>query len=395
MKKIVFFSEETLFSGNIKCGRAEVVDSLALSLVNDYEVFVVCQEGESTPSRHVIDFEILDEDIYYARAMNINYYIIKSQAWHVRSAEVVDRLKSDVLHNFCEPSLISRLTTRPAVTVFTFDDLAFLEDKLEWLDDYDFVTTFSNGYREYILSQNGPVVDKLKTMNFARVSCGIASEVFNPATGLFLKAPYSIEKIGEKQISKKQLLDRVGQVKDCPIFLTMGNISHRKGADLIIKAARLINQKGGKLVIFGSAPQQYHETLKCLQRESVIFYESKVPPTHVIPILAGADFYLQPSLMESGGLMPLTASRYGAVPIVTLNGGFADSFTTENSVLVMENDIESAIEQAFNLYDNYLEFIEKQKICMQQDFGWNIRKLDFIRLYESKGESNETSGDNS
>lgn len=395
MKRIVFFSEETLFSGNIKCGIAEVVDSLALSLVNDYEVFVVCQEGATTPSRHIANFEAVDGEVCRARALNINYYVVKSDAWSTRSVEIVDTLQPDILHNFCEPSLVSRLTRRPAVTVFTFDDLAFLEDKLSWLDDYDFITTFSNGYREHILSQNGPVVDKLKTMNFANVSCGIASEVFNPATGLFLKIPYSTEKIGEKLVSKKQLLDRVGQVKDCPIFLTMGNISHRKGADLIIDAARFIDQKGGKLVIFGSAPQEYHETLERLRRESIIFYESKVAPTQVIPILAGADFYLQPSLMESGGLMPLTASRYGAVPIVTLNGGFADSFTEENAILVLENNIESAIDQAFSLYDNYLMFMEKQKVCMQQDFGWNTRKSGFIKLYESKGEVNEAFGSNS
>ena len=32
MKKLVFFSEESIFSGFIKCGIAEVVDSLAHSL---------------------------------------------------------------------------------------------------------------------------------------------------------------------------------------------------------------------------------------------------------------------------------------------------------------------------------------------------------------------------
>jgi hypothetical protein len=55
-KKLVIFSEESVFSGLIKCGVAEVVDSLAFSLVDKYEVIVVCKEGNSNPAKKMTFF---------------------------------------------------------------------------------------------------------------------------------------------------------------------------------------------------------------------------------------------------------------------------------------------------------------------------------------------------
>ena len=55
-KKLIIFSEESIFAGNIKCGIAEVVDSLAFSLAQEYEVMVVCAEGHSAPARKTTDF---------------------------------------------------------------------------------------------------------------------------------------------------------------------------------------------------------------------------------------------------------------------------------------------------------------------------------------------------
>jgi glycogen synthase len=40
--------------------------------------------------------------------------------------------------------------------------------------------------------------------------------------------------------------------------------------------------------------------------------------------------------------MPMTASRYGAIPITTLNGGLADNFNDENAIIVYD-DLNEAI----------------------------------------------------
>ena len=381
MKKIVFFSEESIFSGNVKCGIAEVVDSLALALVDEYEVYIVCQEGNNTPSRRIIDFKEIDKNLFYAKAMNINYYIICKDSWDYYSVRIINDIAPDILHIFCDLTLVSKLKKRPAVTIFTFDDLDFLRNNLSFLEDYDYVTTFSCGYRDYILNQNNIVVDKLKSLNFAKVTCGIATEIFN----LFLKEPYSIQNLDDKQISCHELKKLIKYQQNGPVFLTMGNISYRKGADHILEAIPLIHNLGGRVVIFGNIDSEYKKRFQELANKNFLSLFPKVEPTHVLPILAGADFYLQPSLMESGGLMPMAASQYGTIPIVTKNGGFSDNFNTDNSIII-EGNITQAINQAFELYNDYLKFVEKQKISMSQNFGWNVRKKEFIKLYESNKE---------
>ena len=63
MKKLVIFSEESILSGVIKCGIAEVVDSLANSLTSEYEVYVVCLDGNGGNGRMLTDFVTIDEGI--------------------------------------------------------------------------------------------------------------------------------------------------------------------------------------------------------------------------------------------------------------------------------------------------------------------------------------------
>ncbi len=381
MKKIVFFSEESLFSGNVKCGIAEVVDSLALSLVGLYEVSVICKEGTQVLSKHIVDFEERGSGFSYAKLMGINYYIINNENWSQQGPELINELRPDILHNFCDLSLVSRLRHKPGKCIFTFDDLAYLEDKIPFLQDYDFFTTFSHGYWEYVTSLGKPVIEKIKD-RFIKTRCGITDEIFNPATGLLLQEPYSINELGNKQTSRKLLKEDIAWWNEGPLFLTMGNISFIKGAESLLSAADIIDELGGQLVVFGSIQPQFQEAFAKLANKKKLFFREKVPPTHVLPILAGADFYLQPSLMESGGLLPMAASKYGAIPIVTQNGGFKDNFNSSNAIIIKEG-ISNAIKEAFDLYNNYLYFMEKQKVCMAQDFGWKTRKWDYIALYEA------------
>jgi glycogen synthase len=55
--------------------------------------------------------------------------------------------------------------------------------------------------------------------------------------------------------------------------------------------------------------------------------------------------------MESGGLMPMTASRYGTIPIVTQNGSLKDNFNSDNAIII-KNDIVESINSAIELYNN-------------------------------------------
>jgi starch synthase len=110
-------------------------------------------------------------------------------------------------------------------------------------------------------------------------------------------------------------------------------------------------------------------------------------PLKAIPLLAGADFYLCPSTDEPGGLLPMQASRYGTIPIVSQVGALVDNFSEDDAIIIKDGGLTYAIEQAFSLYADEDALQAKRKACMEQDFSWDSRKAEYVALYE--GSKNE------
>ena len=102
----------------------------------------------------------------------------------------------------------------------------------------------------------------------------------------------------------------------------------------------------------------------------------------MLPYMAAADFYLQPSLKESGGITPMVSALYGAIPIVTQAGGLKDNFNKENAIIV-ENNLAQKLEEALKIYSTDSLLREKRKKAMLSEFGWTTRKKQYIELYES------------
>lgn len=382
-KKLVIFSEESVFSGLVKCGVAEVVDSLAFSLVDKYEVIVVCKEGNSNPAKKMAVFNEIAPGVLSGQFLQVNYYFISSSCWPQSAYQLIDKLCPDILHNFDNPFLLSRLQNKPKCTIYTFDDLEYLRDKTSSLKDYNFITTFSKGYSKAIFSLSNQIVEALRETNFKEVTLGIATEIFNPEKGLLIPHPYSKDNFFGKHLCKKRLAEKLNiDEQDC-IFLFMARLIEEKGIDKIIKALPIINKHKVKLLIIGKGEEKYECFFNSLPKDNnVIYIQKHFFPAQALSPLAGADFYLQPSLMESGGLMPMTASQYGTIPIVTQNGGLADNFNDHNAIIVKE-DMSTSILQALELYNNKEALKEKRKIVMSQEYGWNIRKEEFIKMYEA------------
>jgi hypothetical protein len=92
MKKLVIFSEESVFAGTIKCGIAEVVDSLAFSLASEYEVIVVCKEGNSKPARKTTDFTQINQYVQLGQFLQVKYYLVSSAQWPNAAYSLIDEL---------------------------------------------------------------------------------------------------------------------------------------------------------------------------------------------------------------------------------------------------------------------------------------------------------------
>jgi hypothetical protein len=80
--------------------------------------------------------------------------------------------------------------------------LEYLEDKIDFLKDYDYITTFSKGYSDLVLKQDNKVIEILKQLNFVKVSIGIAKEIFDPQKGLFIPYAYGADTLFNKEKCK-------------------------------------------------------------------------------------------------------------------------------------------------------------------------------------------------
>lgn len=268
--------------------------------------------------------------------------------------------------------------------IYTFDNTAFLLGKENFLSYYDSITTFSVGYTREVAKENGAVSEKLKTLNFKEVSIGVLEEIFSPKKGLLLSAPYNSEDQSGKEKCSRRLREKYNIPDEHFICLTMCRLVEQKGIKYIIQAIPVLKELNAILLIVGKGDKEYEDELsKYTIEDNVIYIKDLGLPIQVAPMAAGADFYLQPSIYESGGIMPMTMSLYGAIPMVTQVGGFSDNFDEYNAIIIKDSNVINGLKEAATLYKNPEKLREKRRVCMTQNFSWDSRKQDFIKLYES------------
>jgi len=378
-------SVESVFSGRVCSGMAEMVDSMANSLSRDYDVTIVCPDGDSVFVRNAGDLRTIDEDVRVCRFSAVNYYLVSQSHWIEKAVKIVEDLNPDILHNFAEPEIISMLSKRPLKAVCTFDQADFVRGKEKFLPLYDTVTTSSVQYAKDVLGAKDELSDTLLSIDFQGITAGILDTVFTPEKGLLIPASYTAENQNGKRICKNNLLKTYGVDGDPYICVMMCRLIKEKGLEKVFDSIDTIKRTGGVLVIVGKGAHVYEQKLRSYKHsDGVIYIDRWASPVQAAPLAAGADFYLCPSNSEACGLMPMTASRYGAIPIVAMNGGLVDNFNPDNAVVIDENGLPNAIERAAKLYEDKKELKNKRNTCMTEDFSWTTRKQGYISIYEKE-----------
>ncbi|KAI4298693.1 hypothetical protein L6164_032221 [Bauhinia variegata] len=239
---------------------------------------------------------------------------------------------------------------------------------------------------------------------------GIDPDIWDPYTDKFIPVSYTSENVVEgKRAAKETLQQRLNLRKaDLPLVGIITRLTHQKGIHLIKHAIWRTLDRGGQVVLLGSAPDpriqndfvnlanQLHSSHNDCARLCLTYDE---PLSHLI--YAAADFILVPSIFEPCGLTQLTAMRYGSIPVVRKTGGLFDT------VFDVDNDRERAQAQGlepngFNFdgadpggvdyalnraisawYDGRDRFNTLCKTVMEQDWSWNKPALDYLELYHS------------
>lgn len=385
MKKLVMLSVESVFSGVVLSGMAEMVDSMANSLSRDYAVTIICPDGDSIFSRTASNLRVVEDGVRVCRFSAVDYYLVQQDMWLEKVISLVEQLNPDILHNFAEPEILGMLKTRPKKAICTFDQADFVRGKDEHLYLYDAVTTSSENYAREVLEVGDKLSDTLSHIDFKGITAGILDVAFAPEKGLLIPNKYTPNEQNGKQLCKQRLLKTYGIDGNPYICLMMCRLIKEKGLEKVFDVIDTIRETGGLLVVVGKGRHKYEQQLRQYRRsDGVVYIDRWASPVQAAPLAAGADFYLCPSNTEACGLMPMTASRYGAVPIVTLNGGLADNFNDNNAIIIRNDGLQEAIKKAAEIYADDELMASKRKVCMEQDFSWTTRKVRYIELYEKE-----------
>ena len=371
MKKLVICSNESIVGGKFSTGVGEVSDSLGISLSKDYEVTVVCPDGNGTIARTAGKPVDIAEGVRGCTLLGARFLLCKNKDAMVRAIEMT---APDILLNFGDADLIDRLGTRPSRVVCVLDQI---QNDTDNLLAYDAIVTVSNSYAEQLLSRGDALADLLKTKDFRGITNGILGSIFSPERGVMLPAKYSAEDMSGKVLCKRRLCELYGLPYDRFIAVYMGRLIDVKGINGVIDHIKSIYDNGGYTVIIGKGDAEPTTRLMRMKRsDGVLWLHDRVAPTNMIPILAGADFLLYPSKNEACGLMPMTACRYGTIPVTTINGGLADNMNDDIALII--DSMDGAAERMRDLFANGLA--EKRAAAMRADFDWATRKQGYIEV---------------
>nr|CAB40374.1 Starch synthase isoform SS III [Vigna unguiculata] len=295
-----------------------------------------------------------------------------------------------------------------ARVVFTIHNLEFGANLIGKAMAYaDKATTVSPTYSREIAGNHAVATHLHK---FHGIINGIDPDIWDPFNDNSIPVPYTAENVVEgKRASKEALQQKLGLKKaDLPLVGVITRLTHQKGIHLIKHAIWRTLERGGQVVLLGSAPDhriqndfvnlanQLHSSHNDRARLCLAYDE---PLSHMI--YAGADFILVPSIFEPCGLTQLTAMRYGSIPIVRKTGGLYDTvFDVDNDkdraqVQGLEPNgfsfdgadaggVDYALNRAISAwYDGREWFNTLCKTVMEQDWSWNRPALDYLELYHA------------
>ncbi len=174
-----------------------------------------------------------------------------------------------------------------------------------------------------------------------------------------------------------------------PLFSFVSRLVHQKGADLIPRAAELIAELGGQLVVMGLGEPQMEAELAALgsRRRDAVGVHIGFDPEQARALFAGGDFVLMPSRFEPCGLSQMYAQRYGAIPIAHRTGGLGDTIDDGRTGFLFEQpdaaQFEDAIRRAFEAYGSSKRLNELRRAAMALKFEWDDSARRYAEIYRA------------
>jgi starch synthase len=223
---------------------------------------------------------------------------------------------------------------------------------------------------------------------------GLDYALWDPATDPRLVAPFSPDRLEERQANKRALQIRANlpQRDDVPLLGMVSRLDYQKGLDITGHVIHLLlNDIAGEaqFVVLGSGSAEYEQmfaNLAYYHPNKMTAFMDYMPELAPI-IYGGSDMFLMPSLFEPCGLGQLIAMHYGSVPVVRATGGLVDTVSDGITGYTFHNyeagAFWEAVERALHTYrfdkDGWQQI---QQNGMLADYSWQQSALGYQQLYE-------------
>lgn len=222
---------------------------------------------------------------------------------------------------------------------------------------------------------------------------GIDTDSWDPSTDPTLPAPFAESDLRGRYEAKRRVLKRSGLDPGGMLLGMVTRLTDQKGIALLDPSIDRLVEEGFRLAVVGNGDLDGMVDGWVSRNPRSVWH---APYTEDLARLvsAGIDAFLMPSRFEPCGLGQMYAMRYGAVPIVRLTGGLADT------VVDLDEDPEQATGFGFRSFtpESLLKTIRRagriflhhprewrrmQRRFMAADFSWDSAADRYVDVYRS------------
>ena len=224
---------------------------------------------------------------------------------------------------------------------------------------------------------------------------GIDTEVWNPESDAAISTHF--KSAAGKKKAKKTLEKEFGLPStDGPLCIVVSRLTTQKGLDLLLDALPALVDRGGRLALLGSGDREIENAyLKAAADHPLVSVQIGYDEALSHRMFAGADAVLVPSRFEPCGLTQLYGLRYGAVPLVALTGGLADTVINASTAGLRDgaatglqffpinaDALAHSLIRLCELYADKAQWGKIQRNAMKHDVSWDASAQDYARLYD-------------
>ncbi|MBN2390726.1 MAG: glycogen synthase [Anaerolineae bacterium] len=265
----------------------------------------------------------------------------------------------------------------------------------------DLISTLSPTYAREIVDggAGGPLSELLheRRDRIFGILSGIDTDLWDPATDGALAQTFNCKTLKMRAVNKSafQREARFSVSSETPLFGMVTRMDDTKGLELVIPAIEmLLKRKDVQFVILGTGEETYEDQFRELQAQfpSNVRAFIKFDDRLARRIYGSVDVFLTPSRAEPCSIGLMSAMHYGAVPVVHVTGGLADTVIdadvhTDRGVgfafdAYSAPALLGAMERALQAFRNKSRWMAIQQRAMERDFSWDASARAYIDLYQ-------------